>query len=133
MAKRLTIFNAIRNNSLDDVIACIDKDPACVNAIAPTKPNDTKGMSPLQVSVTTGWHRKIAWYLLSRGADVNYMESPKIKSSEEQDEDLLRIFKFLLDSGAEKNTVSSYAKKNNQEIYCTEPIWSLVKKNYETT
>ncbi|MBO4804690.1 MAG: hypothetical protein J5554_01460 [Paludibacteraceae bacterium] len=215
----MKIFEAIRNDNLDDVIACVEKNPACVNAVAPMKPNDTKGMSPLQVAVTTGWHRKIAWYLLEHGADVNFIESPKhrktlanpvffdvalvavynarryeldeqsntyrlihskedadeafdflkavgehgadlsktdyfnngvisrvlfaanrvypdpkyprIKPSEEQNEDLLRIFKYLLDSGAEKNTVSSYAKKTNQEIYCTEPIWDLVKVFYD--
>lgn len=52
---KMKIFEAIRNNSLEQVVACVETDPACVNAIAPEKPNDTKGMSPLQATLTTGW------------------------------------------------------------------------------
>ncbi len=48
------------------------------------------------------------------------------KPSKEQDEDLLRIFTFLLDSGAEKSTFSSCARKTTAEIYCDEPVWNLV-------
>ena len=78
---KMKIFEAIRNNSLEQVVACVEADPACVNAIAPKKPNDTKGMSPLQVALTTGWHRKIAWYLLEHGADVNFIEPPEIRKT----------------------------------------------------
>ena len=56
---KMKIFEAIRNNSLEQVVACVEADPACVNAIALKKPNDTKGMSPLQATLTTGWHRKM--------------------------------------------------------------------------
>ena len=211
---KMKIFEAIRNNSLEQVVACVEADPACVNAIAPKKPNDTKGMSPLQATLMTGWHRKIAWYLLEHGADVNFIEPPEIrktaahpaffdaaavavynarryernedesgyhrvhtkedadeafaflkavaehgadlkktdyygngvisrilfeagcvypdpkypkfKPSREQDEDLLRIFAFLLEQGAEKSTFSSYARKTSTELYRGEPIWKLV-------
>ena len=78
---KMKIFEAIRNNSLEQVVACVEADPACVNAIAPKKPNDTKGMSPLQAALTTGWHRKIAWYLLEHGADVNFIEPPEIRKT----------------------------------------------------
>lgn len=74
-----TLFDAIRNDDLEQVIACVETEPACVNAVAPKKPLDTKGMSPLQVALTTGWHRKIAWYLLEHGADVNFMEPPELR------------------------------------------------------
>lgn len=53
----------------------ISKDPLLVNAVAPKKPADTKGMSTLQVSLTTGWHRDIADFLLDHGADINFMEA----------------------------------------------------------
>ncbi len=214
LERAMKIFEAIRNDDLEQVVACVEADPACVNAIAPRKPNDTKGMSPLQVALTTGWHRKIAWYLLEHGADVNFIEPPKIrkvladpaffdaakvavhnarryernedesgyhrvhsredadeafaflkavvehgadlkktdyygngviscvvfeagcvypdpkypnrKPSKEQDEDLLRIFAFLLERGAEKSTFSTYARKTTAELYRGEPIWKLV-------
>lgn len=215
----MTIFDAIRNDDFEKVKALVEADPSCVNTIAPKKPVDTKGMSPLQVAVTTGWHRKIAWYLLEHGADVNFIEpkeiqryqadpvlfdvaqvavlnarrieldkatneyqmkhtkedadeafaflkavvehgadlkktdyynngvisrilfaansiypNPKytgLKHSDEQDEDLLRIFNFLIESGAERQTVSSHAKKNNTQMYSNEPIWTLVGKLLE--
>ena len=142
---KMKIFEAIRNNSLEQVVACVEADPACVNAIAPKKPNDTKGMSPLQATLTTGWHRKIAWYLLEHGADVNFIEPPEIRKTAahpaffdaaavavynarryERNEDLLRIFAFLLEQGAEKSTFSSYARKTSTELYRGEPIWKLV-------
>ncbi len=210
----MNIFEAIKNDDLEQVKALVEADPACVNAIAPKKPADTKGMSPLQVAVTTGWHRKIAWYLLEHGADVNFIEPIELqryqadpvlfdvaqvavrnarrlerdpatgeyrmmhtkedadeafafleavvehgadtkmtdyydngvmsrvlfaadnvypdpeytayKHTDEQDEDLLRIFRFLLDSGAEKETVSKVSKTNNTGMYQGKPIWQLV-------
>ena len=35
-------------------------------------------MSPLQVSLTTNWHRDIADFLLDSGTAVNYMEPPEL-------------------------------------------------------
>lgn len=77
MAKAKDIFMVIKEDDLEMVKAMIRKDPTLGNAIAPKKPTDTKGMSPLQVSLTTGWHRDIADFLLDSGADVNYMEGPE--------------------------------------------------------
>ena len=37
-------------------------------------------MSPLQVSLCTGWHKKIAFFLLEQGADVNYIAERKLCS-----------------------------------------------------
>ena len=34
-------------------------------------------MSPLQVSLCTGRHKKIAWLLLESGANVNYIPDKK--------------------------------------------------------
>lgn len=210
----MNIFDAIRNDDFEKVKAFIEADPSKVNAVAPLKPADTKRMSPLQVALTTGWHRKIAWYLLEKGADVNYIEPPdhclnsarpvicdaaevavrnarRIEKDEEtgeyrmihskedadeafaflkavvehgadlkktdyynngvmskaifaadctypdprytgrkhcdeQDEDLLRIFHFLINSGADRDTVSSCAKKTCAQIYADHPVWALV-------
>ena len=72
--KKQSIFEAIRNDDFELVKALVEEDPSVVNSEAPKKPADIKGMSPLQVAVTTGWHRKIAWYLLEHGADVNHIE-----------------------------------------------------------
>lgn len=75
--KEKDIFTAIRSDDLQAVKEILHSDPKLVNAIAPKKPVDTKGMSPLQVSLTTGWHRDITDFLLDSGADVNYMEGPE--------------------------------------------------------
>ena len=76
--KEKDIFTAIKENDLEAVKAMIAKDPSLVNSVAPKKPADTKGMSPLQVSLTTDWHRDIADFLLDNGADVNYIEPAEL-------------------------------------------------------
>lgn len=70
--KPYAIFNAIRYGDFETVKKMVEEKPELANAVAPKKPTDTKGMSALQVALTTGWHSKIAWYLLENGADVNY-------------------------------------------------------------
>lgn len=72
--KEKDIFTVIKEDDLETVKAMIADNPALVNAVAPKKPVDTKGMSPLQVSLTTDWHMDIADFLLDSKADVNYME-----------------------------------------------------------
>lgn len=72
------IFEAIKADDLERVKAIISEDPSAVNAVAPKRPPDTRGMSPLQVSLCTGRHREIAWLLLESGADVNYIPDRKI-------------------------------------------------------
>ena len=64
----IRIFDAIRADDLAEVKAILGEDPSAVNAIAPKRPLDTRGMSPLQVSLCTGRHKKIAWLLLESGA-----------------------------------------------------------------
>ena len=63
--KKPSIFDAIRNDEFELVKALIEEDPSIVNSEAPKKPADSKGMSPLQVAVTSGWHRKIVYKKLS--------------------------------------------------------------------
>lgn len=75
--KEKDIFTLIKENNLEGVKAIVEQEPLLVNSVAPKKPVNTKGMSPLQVSLTTGWHRDIVDYLLDRGADVNYIEAPE--------------------------------------------------------
>lgn len=67
------IFDAIREDDFERVESLIEAEPSLVNAIAPKRPLDTRFMSPLQVALSTGWHKRIAWYLLEKGADVNYI------------------------------------------------------------
>lgn len=76
--KEKDIFTVIKADDLETVKAMVAASPSLVNAVAPKKPVDTKGMSPLQAALTTGWHREIANFLLDCGADVNYCEPPEL-------------------------------------------------------
>lgn len=220
-SNHIKIFEAIRDDDYETVKGIITKDPTAVNAIAPKRPLDTRGMSPLQVSLCTGRHKKIAWLLLENGANVNYIPDkswaeeahPVLfdgvnaavwnarryawdgKSTEpmllewkhtkedsddafaflqrmlelgadisqtdyygrnclmeavseannlcpvrnydtgeyypgrpitpEMQKDLRRIFKLLIDAGADQNNVSSYSKKRICEHYENEPVWQI--------
>lgn len=214
-------FEAIRNSGFEQVKKLALENPELINAIAPKRPLDTRGMSPLQVALCTGWHKKIAWFLLENGANVNYI--PEKKWAEEAHpvlfdavnvaiwnarryawdgkntapmllewkhtkaeadeayafleqvlrrgtdvnatdyygrnalmeavseannicpvlnhetgeyypgrpitpemcEDLRRIFKLLIDYGADINNVSLYSKKSIREHYESEPVWQI--------
>ena len=220
-SEKIRLFDAIRADDLAGVKAILAEDPSAVNAVAPKKPLDTRGMSPLQVSLCTGRHKKIAWLLLESGADVNYLPDriwaeearPVLfdgvnaaiwnarryawdgkntvplhlewkHTKEEADdafcflrrmlelgadvsltdhygrnclmeavaeannlcpvknqntgeyytgrpitpemrEDLRRIFKLLIDAGADRENVSAYSKKSIREQYENEPVWQI--------
>ena len=66
------LFEAIRADDLETVRLLVEMQPERVNAIAPKYPLDTRGMGPLQVTLCTGWHRSVAWFLLEHGTDVHY-------------------------------------------------------------
>ena len=215
------IFDAIRADDLEQVKTVLRENPAAINAIAPKRPLDTRGMSPLQVSLCTGRHKKIAWFLLENGADVNYIPDRKLAeearpvlfdgvnaaiwnarryawdgkntspmqlewkhTKEEADDafkflrrmlelgadvsvtdhygrnclmeavsetnnlcpvrsqdtgeyypgrpvtsqmcdDLRRIFRLLIDVGADMDNISSFSKKSIREHYESEPIWQI--------
>ena len=71
-------FAAIRADDIETVKAMTAADPTLINTPAPKKPADTRGMSPLQAALCTGWHREIAWFLLEHGADVNFCADAKL-------------------------------------------------------
>lgn len=71
-------FAAIRADDLETVKAMTAASPEIVNIPAPKKPADTRGMSPLQAALCTGWHRDIAWFLLEHGADVNFCADARL-------------------------------------------------------
>ena len=215
------IFDAIRADNLEQVKAVLRENPSAINAIAPKRPLETRGMSPLQVSLCTGRHKKIAWFLLENGADVNYIPDKKMAeearpalfdgvnaaiwnsrryawdgkntspmhlewkhTKEEADDafeflrrmlelgadvsitdhygrnclmeavseannlcpvrrqdtggyypgrlitsqmcdDLQRIFRLLIDAGADMDNVSSFSKKSIREHYESEPVWQI--------
>ena len=217
----LRIFEAIRADDFELVRAIVTEDPSAVNAIAPKKPPDTRGMSPLQVSLCTGRHKKIAWLLLENGADVNYIPDRKwaeeahpvlfdgvnaaiwnarryawdgkdtrplrlewkhteeeandafaflrrmlelgadvsltdyygrnclmeavseanhlcpVKNQDTEEyypgrpitpemcKDLHRIFRLLIDAGADRNNISAYSKKSIRAHYECEPVWQI--------
>ncbi len=149
----IRIFEAIREDNFEQVKAILAENPSAVNAIAPKRPLDTRGMSPLQVSLCTGRHKKIAWLLLESGADVamtdHYgrnclMEAvaeannlcpvknrdtgedyPGRPITPEMCEDLRRIFKLLIDADADRNNVSAYSKKSIREHYECESVWRI--------
>lgn len=81
-AEEYRIFAAIRDNNIDRVKELIAADPELVNSVAPKRPLDTRGMSPLQVALSTGWHKDIADFLLDSGADVNYFPGDEWKSTD---------------------------------------------------
>ena len=215
------LFEAIRADDFAGVKAILAETPSAVNAIASKRPLDTRGMSPLQVSLCTGRHKKIAWLLLERGADVNYIPDRKwaeearpvlfdgvnaaiwnarryawdgkntmplrlewkhtkeeaddafaflrrmlergadvsltdyygrnclmeavaeagnlcpVKNPDtgeyypgrpvtpEMREDLRRIFRLLIDAGADRNNVSAYSGKSIRDHYESEPVWQI--------
>ncbi len=226
--KETDIFKAIKEDDFDEVKRLVKGEPELARAVAPKKPAETMGMSPLQVALNTGWHREIAWFLLENGADVNYMAGPEYKLygssvgypvlfdavcsavrnarryvqdpktrefrwvhtkeeaemsfgflkrmielgadvnktdydgrnslmeaiaeanklcpivnpetgrlyeslpiTPEMTEDLSRIFKLLIDSGADRNNRSAYSKKTIREHYCAETIWQICGDLFE--
>ena len=230
MAKEMVtgMFNAIKSDDFKEVKRLIETQPELARAVAPKKPAETMGMSPLQVALNTGWHREIAWFLLENGADVNYMAGPEYKlygssvgypvlfdavcsavrnarryvqdcqtgdfhwvhTNEEADlsfsflkrmielgadvnktdydgrnslmeavaeanklcpivnpetgrlhdslpitpemtEDLHRIFKLLIDIGADRGNKSTYSKKTIREHYAAETIWQICGDLFE--
>lgn len=72
MKNDYAFFDAIRANDLETVKSMLAADPALINTPAPKKPADTRGMSPLQAALCTGWHRDIAWFLLELGAACSW-------------------------------------------------------------
>ena len=76
--KGYAFFTAIRENDGETIRAMAEGDPALVNTPAPKRPLDTRYMSPLQVSLCTGRHAEIAWFLLEHGADVNYCAAKEL-------------------------------------------------------
>lgn len=68
------LFTAIRHSDLDMVKELLHKKPELVNCTAKQPPKKDDGQSPLQIALKTG-NFEIADYLLSLGADVNFMEA----------------------------------------------------------
>ena len=146
-------FGAIRADELKTVSSMLADDPALVNIPAPKKPADTWGMSPLQAALCTGWHRDIAWFLLEHGADVQgtdrygrgvLMEAveetgrlcpirseetgefyPGRPVTEEMRHDIRRIFRLLIDAGADRENRSAYSGKTIRQHYEGSPVWEL--------
>ncbi len=67
------LFTVIRQGKLDEVEAIIEKKPELVNCVSGPLPKKDHGQSPLQVALKTN-NYEIAGYLISHGADVNFME-----------------------------------------------------------
>lgn len=110
-------------------------------------------MSPLQAALCTGWHRDIAWFLLELGADVRatdqygrgvLMEAVEETSrlcpvrneetggfypgrpvTEEMRHDIRRIFRLLIDAGADRENRSSYSGRTIRQHYEGSPVWEL--------
>lgn len=68
------LFKAIRQKNLEEVKLIIEKKPELVNCVAVPPPKKDNGQSPLQVAIKTG-ALEITDYLISNGADVNFMEA----------------------------------------------------------
>lgn len=68
------LFTVIRQGKLDEVKMILEKKPELVNCVSGALPKKDHGQSPLQVALKTGKY-EIADYLISHGADVNFMEA----------------------------------------------------------
>lgn len=68
------LFTVIRQGKLEEVKRIIEKKPELVNCVSGALPKKDHGQSPLQVALKTG-NYEIADYLISHGADVNFMEA----------------------------------------------------------
>jgi len=68
------LFTVIRQGKLDEVKNIIERKPELVNCVSGALPKKDHGQSPLQVALKTG-NYEIADYLISHGADVNFMEA----------------------------------------------------------
>ena len=73
MLEMKKLFTAIRQGNLDEVKSILEKKFELVNCVSGALPKKDHGQSPLQVSLKTGKY-EIADYLISHGADVNFME-----------------------------------------------------------
>ena len=69
------LFTAIHKGDLSTVQKLLDKDPALISCTAKKPPKTVDGQSPLQVALKSGQVEIVA-FLLDKGADVNFMESP---------------------------------------------------------
>ena len=67
------LFTAIRQGNLDEEKSILEKKFELVNCVSGALPKKDHGQSPLQVALKTGKY-EIADYLISHGADVNFME-----------------------------------------------------------
>lgn len=101
------LFTVIRQGKLDEVKILIERKPELVNCVSGALPKKDHGQSPLQVALKTG-NYEIADYLISHGADINFMEA--------EDEDPGLRAPVLFD--AINSTISSlcYKKINESEI-----------------
>ena len=68
------LFTVIHQGKLDEVKMILEKKPELVNCVSGALPKKDHGQSPLQVALKTGKY-EIADYLISHGADVNFMEA----------------------------------------------------------
>jgi len=126
------LFKAIRHKDLDEVKAIIEKNPKLISCISTPPPKKDEGQSPLQVAVKTDAF-DIAYYLIDKGADVNFMESEEcgntnrlpllhdciigilismcygMKSAEISDRHLT-LLKTLLERGADPNKLNSHER-----------------------
>ena len=73
MLEMKKLFTAIRQGNLDEVKSILEKIFELVNCVSGALPKKDHGQSPLQVALKTGKY-EIADYLISHGADVNFME-----------------------------------------------------------
>lgn len=67
------LFKAIRHEDLEEVRAIIEKKPDAISSVATPPPKKDIGQSPLQVATKIGAF-DIAYYLMEKDADVNFME-----------------------------------------------------------
>ena len=67
------LFKEIRHKNIDEVKKIIEKESSLVNCISGKLPKKDESQSPLMVATKIGCF-EICYYLIEKGADVNFME-----------------------------------------------------------
>ncbi|WP_444913298.1 ankyrin repeat domain-containing protein [Microbulbifer sp. EKSA008] len=122
-------FKAVRAGNLDLVKELYNQIPELINACSSSPPKKDDGQSPLHVAYKTGSY-EIADYLISKGADVNFIEQSTINEwnapvihdcirgvafntyaladSEKDFQIALKALQNIIENGASVNSEDSY-------------------------
>ncbi len=92
------------------------------------------------VSITDHYGRNCLMEAVSEASNLCPVKNPDTGEyypgrpvTPEMCEDLRRIFRLLIDAGADRNNISAYSKKSIREHYENEPIWQICGELWNDT